>query len=620
MVTSRRLSKLIAAAVFAALLLFALPTIAFADDVQDAATGAQDDMTVQAAPYKNKYASYRDAVSAFVSDDRWKPGTPWNDDDNPKAFDDDGFSGCAAYAADYSYVVSGTVCFASSAWKSYDNPSEIQSGDCVRVTLSGGAEHSIVVLSRKGSALETIEGNYDSTVTRTSSRYSVVGNTFYEYGRPCEFEWGDRMPNIYDYDLNCAEFDDGGLHEQIGNAYESWALVEFDEQDTYDTEVYYAGVLLTEGVDYELSFRLGAGDEDYHRTGLIRLKGLNNFANSDALFRFNLYERTNHNYQTYFPEETYPHATVTRLSGNNALDTMKKVVEAGKFKSGGTVVLASVEGYWDALTAAGIAGLEGAPVVMTQGKVLSAQAKSLLQSLKPTRIVVCGGKNTITDAVANAAKAAAGAKGLVRASGNNAAGTAVDIYKRGKGWSDTAIIATAGTYHDALAAAPLAYANAMPIFLADYDWANEKGMLSKATIDAMAKGGIKKAYIAGGTYWISKDVERQLADAGIALVKRLAGASSVETSVAIAEEAVAKYGMTPDGLGLATTASYYDALAGAAFCGKANTVLLLADRPLAASIVDYAWTNTHSIDTAYVFGGTGSVSPETYETFRDAVW
>lgn len=61
----------------------------------------------------------------------------------------------------------------------------------------------------------------------------------------------------------------------------------------------------------------------------------------------------------------------TRLYGDNAFKTMSAIIDEGGFEAGGTVVLASLEGYWDALTAAGIAGLEGAPVVMSLPEGLS---------------------------------------------------------------------------------------------------------------------------------------------------------------------------------------------------------------------------------------------------------
>ena len=309
----------------------------------------------------------------------------------------------------------------------------------------------------------------------------------------------------------------------------------------------------------------------------------------------------------------------TRLAGDTALETMYEIIGSGGFEQDGTVLLASLDGYWDALTAAGLAGLYSAPVIMTSTNELSYEAYLAILKLKPTKIIVCGGTGSVSDDVMQAAKKAAGdSASIVRYAGSTATKTAVDIFQHGSGWSDTAIIATVGTFQDALAAAPLAYANKMPIFLAEYDWETGKGTLSDATLAAMKKGGIKKAYIAGGEYWVSKDAEKQLAANKINLVKRLSGKTAVETSGAIAKEAIAMFGMSTDGLGVATTSSYYDALAGAAFCGIYKSVLVLVTDEKSSVIADLVKPNAAKIENGFVFGGTGSVSKAVMEALKKA--
>ena len=50
---------------------------------------------------------------------------------------------------------------------------------------------------------------------------------------------------------------------------------------------------------------------------------------------------------------------------------------------GGTVVVATMGGYWDALTASGLAGIEDAPLLMTDASSLSSQTASELERLSP---------------------------------------------------------------------------------------------------------------------------------------------------------------------------------------------------------------------------------------------
>ena len=303
--------------------------------------------------------------------------------------------------------------------------------------------------------------------------------------------------------------------------------------------------------------------------------------------------------------------TWTRLAGAGALDTMAEIINAGGFAKGGTVVLASLEGYWDALTAAGIAGLEGAPVVMALQTELGAQSAQAIKELAPKRIIVCGGPYWIPDSVVAEACVAAGipTSAAKRLSGDNAALTAGKIAAEGKGrWSETAIVATAGTFQDALAAAPVSWANKMPIFLAQYDFAAERGYITSETIASMKDAGIKQAYIAGGTYWLPKSVTADLEKAGIKVLDQLGGASAVETSGLIANLATSKFKMSADNMGAANVAQHYDALASAAFCGKKNSVLVLVADTNRSVIDSFAKPHAAEITNGYVFGGTSSVS------------
>ena len=303
--------------------------------------------------------------------------------------------------------------------------------------------------------------------------------------------------------------------------------------------------------------------------------------------------------------------TVKRLAGAMALDTMNKIVNAGGFAKGGTVVLTTVDGYWDALTAAGVAGMLKAPVLMTSGKSLSSQTKTQLQTLKPKRIIVCGGTAAVADSVANAAKKAAGATTRLRFKGNTATGTAIDIYNKVKSkklgtWSTTAFVCTGEGYWDALAAAPVSYAMHIPIFLTE-----SKSSISSATLKAMKDGGIKYVRIVGGTAAVSSSVAQRLSSYGFTVKDRLAGATAVETS-----EAVAKYGlslgMKVNKLGVATTNGYWDALSGAALCGKNKAVMVLVSNSKSSSITSFIKSRASSIKNAFVFGGTAAVSEVTY--------
>ena len=299
-----------------------------------------------------------------------------------------------------------------------------------------------------------------------------------------------------------------------------------------------------------------------------------------------------------------------RLYGDTALDTMAAIVNAGGFPTGGTVVLSTSVGYWDALTAAGIAGKANAPVLMTDGKSLSSQTKSLIQKLKPSKIIICGGTAAVTQAVENQAKAAAGGKPtVVRCAGDTATGTACKIFDEGGKigtWSNTAFVCTNDGYWDALAAAPISYSNNMPIFLTE-----GKNSISSETLNTMKKGGISSVYIVGGTAAISNNVRMQIQANGIRVIGRFAGADAIETSQLVAQFGIDYMHMTPNYMGVATTDGYWDALAGAALCGSKGSVLVLANGPQATSVSSFMKKQADKIADFYIFGGVFAVSKAT---------
>ena len=306
-----------------------------------------------------------------------------------------------------------------------------------------------------------------------------------------------------------------------------------------------------------------------------------------------------------------------RLWGNVGLDTMSAIVDEGGFATGGVVVLATFDGYWDALTAAGAAGLVDAPVLMSDGKSLSSQTRTQLAKLAPKTILVCGGTAAVSDNVANAAARAAGGASVVRASGATAVDTANDIFAKaselgGASWTDTAFICTNDGYWDALAAAPISYAKHMPIFLT-----NGRDAIDDSVLSTMKSGGITKVYLVGGTAAISDNVRTRLAGAGFTVVDRMWGDTAIETSEAVAQLGLS-LGMTANKMGVATNSGYWDALSGAALCGKNNAVLVLVGDSSSHSIGGFVKSNSDSIISAQIFGGTAVVNAATEKALKDA--
>lgn len=309
----------------------------------------------------------------------------------------------------------------------------------------------------------------------------------------------------------------------------------------------------------------------------------------------------------------------SRIWGANAYATMQGIVQSCfSNDSCDTVVLATFDGYWDALTASGYAGFAHCPVLMTGSKSLESRTKSEIERLGAKKVVIAGGTAAISTSVENQVKALPGVERVVRAEGSNAAGTACAIYdlavSEGHRWSDTAIIATAQGYWDALAASPVAYSANSPIFLAS-DWlADGSTKLNAQTLDKIKKGGFKKIVVCGGTAAVSSQVESQLATIGLSgpsVVTRKAGANAADTSARLASYGLER-GMSDKGVAVATLEGYWDALSGAAWCGENNIPLVLASDFNQTALTAYIKPHAKTFEHGVVFGGKAAISEAVY--------
>ena len=307
-----------------------------------------------------------------------------------------------------------------------------------------------------------------------------------------------------------------------------------------------------------------------------------------------------------------------RLWGNSSLDTAAAIVSEGwEDGCGGTVVVARNDDFKDALAGAGLAGLMDAPIVLTNGKALSLQAKEQLVRLRPSRVYVAGGKGAVSDTVVNGIARATGLQvmkdnsqstaGIIRLWGSGSSQTSAELARAGAGqWADTAVIATNKSFKDALSSAPICYAMHYPILLA-----SSGRELAPEVLSALSELGIRRVYIMGGTEAVKPYVELQLRAANIGVAGRKAGSCGWETSCAIANWGL-ELGLSVDCMGYATSQKFPDALAGAALLGKKGSVLLLADQKAQGNL-QFAKDHADEITRGYVFGGTGAFSQHCYD-------
>lgn len=308
----------------------------------------------------------------------------------------------------------------------------------------------------------------------------------------------------------------------------------------------------------------------------------------------------------------YKSVPPSRLAGDIALDTMAAITKQG-FDSSGTVIVATAGGYWDALAASSLAGVNYCPILLTDGNALSTQTSSEIKRLKASKVYIVGGVAAVSAKVESSLKSLSGVKTVKRLAGGVAVDTALKIFEEGKGsWGTTAVVATSETFQDALSVSPYGFAKRAPIFLANAS----THKLDSHVLAALKSGGFSRIVIVGGTAALSSQLESQQLK-GFSCV-RLAGPTAYETSGAIAKWCLGE-GMTAANVGIATGDSYYDALAGAAFCGKNNSALVLVSDGYRSNVDGFLKENKANVLRSFVFGGPAAVSPKTYSAITAAL-
>ncbi len=299
-----------------------------------------------------------------------------------------------------------------------------------------------------------------------------------------------------------------------------------------------------------------------------------------------------------------------RLAGATAFGTMKAIVNEG-WDTSEYAILATSKGYQDALASVGLAGMLECPVLITDPSALSGTTKAVLGAKQVKKVIIVGGEQAVSAAVAK--QVAALGISVKRVAGATAAGTARAIYKYGKDisgdWGSDAIVATCDSYQDALSIAPYAYAKKAPIFLTSAG----KKELSDNIYDMVKNAEFKRTIIVGGTAAVKGTMDSKLDNP-----VRLAGNTAYGTSKKVAEFCL-KEGMSVAHMGVATGRSYYDALSGAALCGKMNSVIILADDGHLDNISGVVGKNKAQLqENCYVFGGPNAVSDTVYKAIEAA--
>jgi len=302
--------------------------------------------------------------------------------------------------------------------------------------------------------------------------------------------------------------------------------------------------------------------------------------------------------------------------------TASRPLEASKlaFPEGADVVVIATGRNWpDALGGTALAGALNGPILLVEPTSVPKVVMDEIDRLGATEAVILGGTSAVSDGVESALNTKMGADNVDRIEGIDRYDTANQIAERvielmGDDFWGRGFVATGGNFPDAVAAAPIASAQRMPIFLA-----HPTTGLSPATKAAMED--LSSVVILGGDQAVSPATEAYLKTTfGDDEVTRLSGKTRYKTAVEIAKYAVNEIGHQWDRVGITTGENFPDALAGGVLQGQYWSVMLLT--PPASLDLDVAVTlaaNKDDILQVTFFGGTNAVSQSVRDTIAEVL-
>lgn len=279
---------------------------------------------------------------------------------------------------------------------------------------------------------------------------------------------------------------------------------------------------------------------------------------------------------------------ITDLAGADRFGTAILVSqqEYPKTHTASAVVLARADNYPDALVGAAFAAAKNGPLLFTSGSTLSTADVTEIQRLLlvGSTVYLLGGTSAIPASIAQQINTLGYVE--VRYGGADRYATAVAV-AAALGSPFTILLASGTNFPDALAAGPAATKAAGAVLLTD-------GSVMPAETSA---------YLA--THHGTVDAVGGPAAAADPSATPLVGTDRYGTAIAVAHQ----FFSSPPTVGVASGATFADALAGGALLARTGGPLLLSDPSvLPAATRSYLTANAPTLITASIFGGPSALS------------
>jgi putative cell wall-binding protein len=291
--------------------------------------------------------------------------------------------------------------------------------------------------------------------------------------------------------------------------------------------------------------------------------------------------------ETYYIASSY--LENVRISGPNRYATAVSISQAGWDKAD-TVVLARGDNFPDALAGTPLAYKLNAPILLSRSNVLSEETRVELARLDAKKVIILGGTGAVSNTVASTIRNM-GIE-VERIAGSNRFETAKLIANAMGTNFSTVVVANGYGFPDALAIAPYAARNGIPILL------TEKTYIPGATKTILNSAG--STIVVGGTAVVGDSLLKSMPKAS-----RVSGKSRYETAFKIGTQ----FNFSSNE-GLAVSGKDFpDALTGSVLAAKRNAPLLLVDPSyLPAETLQLA--RAREFNRISVLGGTSAVKTE----------
>ena len=292
-----------------------------------------------------------------------------------------------------------------------------------------------------------------------------------------------------------------------------------------------------------------------------------------------------------------------RIAGNNRYTTAVEVSKKAFPYGSDTVIIASGQGFADALAGIPLANICKAPILLADTNYITKETGDEITRLKAKNVIILGGIGVISTKVANIFTG----RGLSvqRIAGTDRFATSVliaeEITKRSKAPTEVFFV-NAMNYPDALSVSSVAAVKNAPIIYAGTN-ANINANVQKFI--TKYKSSITKMYAIGGNKVVPDSYINKVKQGTSAQTVRLAGTDRFDTCLKVNN--YFKSILTGTDIFIASGLNYPDALSGGVYAAMSKSPIMLVRKDSVTS-AQVEYFNSLKASAAKIIGGVAVVS------------